>query len=139
LGVFLTGRVPIDNTLLERNFMAVAAGRKNYLFLGKETADPMTAILYTIVRNAAYHSLDIRAYLQDLLVKVPDLVEKKLLWMISCQTAGLWPTRKRPSLTGTSKTLRLTNESKEGPSPPDIQQIFNGHQRFFLRLIAGQY
>lgn len=79
LGVFLTdGRVPIDNTLLERNFKAVAAGRKNYLFLGRETAGPTTAILYTIVRNAANHSLDIRAYLQDLLVKVPALVEKGL-------------------------------------------------------------
>jgi len=32
----------------KRNFKAVAAGRKNYLFLGRETAGPTTAILYTI-------------------------------------------------------------------------------------------
>jgi len=52
--------------------------------------------------------------------------------MTSCQTAGRWPTRKRYSSTGTSKTVRLANarpanESKEGPSTPDIQQVFNGH------------
>ena len=77
LNVFLTdGRVPIDNTLLERNFKAVAAGRKNYLFLGNETAGPTTAILYTIVRNAANHSLDIRTYLQDVLERVPVLVDQ---------------------------------------------------------------
>jgi transposase len=79
LGVFLTdGRVPIDNTLLERNFKAVAAGRKNYLFLGRETAGPTTAILYTLVRNAANHSLDIRCYLQDVLERVPVLVDRGL-------------------------------------------------------------
>ena len=46
------GRIPMDNTLLERSFKAIATGRKNYLFLGRETAGPTAAILYTLMLNA---------------------------------------------------------------------------------------
>ena len=72
LNVFLRdGRIPMDNTLLERSFKAIATGRKNYLFLGRETAGPTAAILYTLVRNAANHNLDIQSYLRNVIVKVP--------------------------------------------------------------------
>ena len=75
LNVFLRdGRIPMDNTLLERSFKAIATGRKNYLFLGGETAGPTAAILYTLVRNAANHNLDIHPYLRDVIEKVPVLM-----------------------------------------------------------------
>ena len=46
LNAFLSdGRIPMDNTLLERSFKAIATGRKIYLFLGRETAGPTAAIL----------------------------------------------------------------------------------------------
>ena len=64
----------MDNTLLERSFKAIATGRKNYLFLGGETAGPTAAILYTLVRNAANHNLDIHPYLRDVIEKVPVLM-----------------------------------------------------------------
>ena len=64
----------MDNTLLERSFKAIATGRKNYLFLDRETAGPTAAILYTLVRNAANHNLDIHSYLRDVIEKVPVLM-----------------------------------------------------------------
>lgn len=77
LNVYLTdGRIPIDNNIIERNYKAIATGKKNYLFLGRDTAGPTAAILYTIVRNAMNHNLDVFHYLHDVLKRLPLLVAK---------------------------------------------------------------
>ena len=64
----------MDNKLLERSFKAITTGRKNYFFLGSETAGPTATIPYTLVRNAANHNLDIHPYLRDVIEKVPVLM-----------------------------------------------------------------
>ena len=75
LNAFLSdGRIPMDNTLLEQSFKAIATERKNYLFLGRATAGTTAATLYALVRNAANHNLDIHPYLRNVIEKVPVLM-----------------------------------------------------------------
>jgi hypothetical protein len=75
LNVYLEdGRIPIDNNWMERNFKAIATGKKNWLFLGRETAGETMAVLYTIVRNAVIHNLELFYYLDDVLRKITGLV-----------------------------------------------------------------
>jgi hypothetical protein len=62
--------------ILGRNCKAIATGKKNYLFLGRETAGPTTAILYTTVRNAMNYNLDVFQYPHDVLKRLPILVAK---------------------------------------------------------------
>jgi hypothetical protein len=72
LQVFLTaGRVEIDNNLLENAIRPTAIGKKNFLFIGAAEAGKKTAILYTIVESCRRRDLDPRAYLHDVLTKLP--------------------------------------------------------------------
>jgi len=43
------GRLTIDNNVSERTLRHQVIGRKNYLFLGNESAGPRAAVLYTIL------------------------------------------------------------------------------------------
>lgn len=68
------GRIPIDNTLVERLFRGIAVGRKNYLFVGSQEGGITAARLYTIVQSAKRHNLDLTPYLNDVLRRLPLLV-----------------------------------------------------------------
>ena len=45
------GRLAIDTNHLERQFRPIAVGRSNWLFLGRETAGPTAATLYTVIQS----------------------------------------------------------------------------------------
>lgn len=45
------GRLPIDNTLVERALRPVAVGRKNYLFCGSDAGAERAASAYTLAQN----------------------------------------------------------------------------------------
>ncbi len=47
-----------------------AIGRKNWLFLGHESAGPRAAVLFTILAGAKRHHLEPWAYVTDVLVKL---------------------------------------------------------------------
>jgi len=55
------GRLTIDNNVSERTLRHQAIGRKNYLFLGSETAGPRAAVLYTILAGAKRHRIPTRS------------------------------------------------------------------------------
>ncbi len=61
------GRLPIDNSAVERDLRALTIGRNNWLFIGSPQAGPRAAVLYTLVASAARHDLDVWAYLCDVL------------------------------------------------------------------------
>jgi transposase len=61
------GRVPIDNTDVERDLRRVAIGRKNWLFIGSVEAGERTANILSVVASAHRHDLDVWAYLRDVL------------------------------------------------------------------------
>ena len=73
------GRLTIDNNVSERTLRHQAIGRKNYLFLGSESAGPRAAVLYTILAGAKRHRIEPWAYVRDLLLRLnaddPNLEE----------------------------------------------------------------
>jgi transposase len=69
------GRIPIDNNVVERLFRGIAVGRKNYLFVGSPDGGTTAARLYTIVQSAKRHNLALSPYLNDVLRRLPLLVE----------------------------------------------------------------
>lgn len=64
------GRRTIDNNHSERTLRPQAIGRKNWLFLGHETAGPRAAVLFTILASAKRHRIEPWAYVTDVLVKL---------------------------------------------------------------------
>jgi hypothetical protein len=70
----------------ERRLRDQAIGRKNWLFLGSDTAGPRAAVLCTILAGAKRHRLEPWAYLRDVIVQLSvDASEPTL--------AGLLPNR----------------------------------------------
>jgi transposase len=65
------GRLAIDTNHLERQFRPIAQGRRSWLFLGRETAGPTAAILYTVIQSARLNQLDVLPYLTDVLRHLP--------------------------------------------------------------------
>ena len=65
------GRLAIDTNHLERQFRPIAVGRANWLFLGRETAGPTAAILYTVIQSARLNHVDVLPYLTDVLRHLP--------------------------------------------------------------------
>jgi len=64
------GRLTIDNNVSERTLRHQAIGRKNWLFLGSESAGPRAAVLYTIMAGAQRHRIEPWAYVRDLLLRL---------------------------------------------------------------------
>ena len=73
------GRLTIDNNVSERTLRHQDIGRKNWLFLGSESAGPRAAVLYTILTGAKRHHIEPWAYVRDLLLRLhaddPNLKE----------------------------------------------------------------
>ena len=65
------GRLAIDTNHLERQFRPIAVGRANWLFLGRETAGPTAAIMYTVIQSARLNHVDVLPYLTDVLRHLP--------------------------------------------------------------------
>ncbi len=64
------GRLTIDNNTAERTLRHQAIGRKNWMFLGRETAGPRAAILYTIMAGAKRHRIEPWSYVRNLLMRL---------------------------------------------------------------------
>jgi len=64
------GRLTIDNNVSERTLRHQAIGRKNWLFLGSESAGPRAAVLYTILAGAKRHRIEPWAYIRNLLLRL---------------------------------------------------------------------
>ena len=63
-------RIPIDNNATERDLRGVAIGRKNWMFIGSREAGECTEDILTVISSAARHTLDVSAYLLDVLPKL---------------------------------------------------------------------
>lgn len=64
------GRLPLDNTLVERALRPIAIGRKNYLFCGSDAGAERAASMYTLLGTCALVGAEPRAYLVDILRKL---------------------------------------------------------------------
>jgi transposase len=65
------GRLAIDTNHLERQIRPIAIGRANWLFIGRETAGPTTAAMYSVIQSARLHQVDVLPYLTDVLRRLP--------------------------------------------------------------------
>lgn len=72
-GYLEDGRVEIDNNLAENAIRPTKLGQKNWLFVGNGEAGRKCAILYTIVENCRRLGIDVRAYLTDVLTRLPAM------------------------------------------------------------------
>lgn len=61
------GRLPIDNNDTERDLRRLTIGRKNWMFFGSVAGGEVAARMYTVVASASRHSVDLWAYLDDVL------------------------------------------------------------------------
>ena len=72
------GRVEIDNNLVENAIRPTALGKKNWLFIGADTAGDRSAILYTIIESCRRRGLDPYAYLKDVLTRLPAMTNHQV-------------------------------------------------------------
>jgi len=64
------GRIPLDNNASERALRGAALGRKNFLFVGHESAGENLAGLYSLAATCEAHGVNAQAYLADVLLRV---------------------------------------------------------------------
>ena len=72
------GRVPIDHNAVENAIRPLALGRKNWLFVGSPQAGSRAAVLMTLIESAKLCDVDPRAYLKDVLTKLPTWPNSRL-------------------------------------------------------------
>jgi transposase len=71
LTLFLTDpHLPIDNNASERALRVAALGRKNFLFVGTDTAGENLAGLYSLIATCEVNGVNPVAYLADVLLRV---------------------------------------------------------------------
>lgn len=65
------GYLAIDNNAAERELRHVAIGRKNWLFAGSDSGGKTAATLYSLIRSALRHELNVEYYLRSVLAHLP--------------------------------------------------------------------
>ena len=71
------GDLAIDNNVSERALRKVVVGRANWLFCGSDEGGQRAAILYSIVATCKEHAVDVWAYLQDVLERIPTHPDRR--------------------------------------------------------------
>ena len=67
------GQTRLDNNLVENAIRPSCIGKKNWLFIGHPEAGQRSAILYSLIVSCQRHGKDPRAYLKDLLTRLPRM------------------------------------------------------------------
>jgi transposase len=70
--------LPIDNNAVENAMRPIALGRKNWLFVGSETAGERAACLMSLIESAKLNGHDAWHYLKDILTKLPTWPNSRL-------------------------------------------------------------
>lgn len=68
----------IDNNAVENAMRPIALGRKNWLFVGSETAGERAACLMSLIESAKLNGHDAWHYLKDILTKLPTWPNSRL-------------------------------------------------------------
>ena len=72
------GDLSMDNNVSENALRGIAIGRKNYLFIGSLRGGHAAAILYTMIKCAQRHNIDVFVYLRDLFMRIPTHPNKDI-------------------------------------------------------------
>ena len=65
------GRVCVSNNAAERTLRGIAVGRRNWTFAGSDAGGHRAAAMYTLVETAKLNGIDPRAWLADVLARLP--------------------------------------------------------------------
>ena len=76
------GAVPIDNNAAENAIRPLAVGRKNWLFVGSQSAGERAAVLMSLIESAKLNGHDPWAYLKDVFERLPSLKNRDLAQLL---------------------------------------------------------
>jgi transposase len=65
------GRICISNNAAERALRGIAIGRRNWTFAGSDEGGRRAAAMYTLIETAKLNGIDPRAWLADVLARLP--------------------------------------------------------------------
>ncbi len=72
------GRYAIDNNMAERVIRPSVIGRKNYQFFGSDAGGRAACVWYTLIQSARSNHVHVTPYLNDVLVRLPQIVPEYL-------------------------------------------------------------
>ena len=72
------GRVCLSNNAAERAIRGIAVGRRNWTFAGSDVGGHRAAALYTLIETCKLNEVDPRAWLADVLARLPEHPAKRL-------------------------------------------------------------
>ena len=72
------GRLCMSNNAAERALRGIAVGRHNWTFAGSDAGAERAAVIYTLIETAKLNDVDPRAWLADVLARLPDHPAKRL-------------------------------------------------------------
>jgi transposase len=72
------GRLCISNNAAERALRGIAVGRHNWTFAGSDEGGSRAAAIYTLIETAKLNDIDPRAWLADVLARLPDHPAKRI-------------------------------------------------------------
>jgi transposase len=85
------GRICLSNNAAERAIRPLAVGRRNWTFAGSDAGGRRAAAMYTLIETAKFNGVDPRAWLADVLARLPGRPIKKIAdllpWAPSPHTA----------------------------------------------------
>ena len=68
----------MSNNAAERALRCVAVGRHNWTFAGSDEGGRRAAAIYTLIETAKLNDIDPRAWLADILARLPDHPAKRI-------------------------------------------------------------
>ena len=77
-GAAAGGRLCLSNNAAERALRGIAVGRHNWTFAGSDEGGRRAAAIYTLVETAKLNGIYPRAWLADILARLPDHPAKKI-------------------------------------------------------------
>jgi transposase len=72
------GRICLSNNAAERAIRGIAIGRKNWIFASSDTGGARAAAIYTLIETCKLNEVDARAWLADILARLPDHPAKRI-------------------------------------------------------------
>lgn len=72
------GRICVSNNAAERAIRPIAVGRPNWTFAGSDAGGRHAAAMYTLIETAKLNGIDPRAWLADVLARLPDHPAKRV-------------------------------------------------------------
>ena len=72
------GRICMSNNAAERTVRGVAVGRRNWTFCGSDSGGRRAAAIYTLIETCKLCGVDPRAWLADILARLPDHPAKRI-------------------------------------------------------------